>query len=152
MNTALKKTIAHWGFLSPYTHVPRNDAEYEKLSGFLEELMDASRHAKKDDHVTSLLKLVAKNIEEYEAHRFPTESASPLQVLEFLMEEHGLLQSDLPEIGGQSLVSKILSGERQLTVEHIQKLSKRFGVSPSVFIEGSGGYRNRRSGNYIFLI
>ena len=137
MNTALKKTIEHWGYLSPYTHIPRNDAEYEKLLNFVEELMATSRHVKKDERVTSLLKLVAKNIEEYEAHRFPTKSASPIEMLEFLMEEHGLGQSDLPEIGSQSLVSKILSGERQLTVEHIQKLSKRFGVSSSVFIEDS---------------
>lgn len=137
MNKALKQTIEHWGYLTPYTHVPHNDAEYEKLLNFVEELMEISRHVKKDERVTSLLKLVAKNIEEYETHRFPTKQVSPLEMLEFLMEEHGLGQSDLPEIGSQSLVSKVLSGERHLTVEHIQKLSKRFGVSPSVFIEGS---------------
>ncbi len=136
MNTALKKIIQHWGYLSPYARVPHNDAEYEKLLNFAENLMEVSRHVKKDERVTSLLKLVARNIEEYEAHRFPEKNMSPIDVLEFLMEEHGLGQSDLPEIGGQSLVSKILSGERKLTVEHIQKLSKRFGVSSSVFIEG----------------
>ena len=111
--------------------------ENEKLLNFVEELMEVSRHVKKYERVTSLLKLVAKNIEEYEAHRYPAKPLSPIDILEFLMEEHGLGQSDLPEIGGQSLVSKILSGERKLTVEHIQKLSKRFGVSSSVFIEGS---------------
>ena len=35
------------------------------------------------------------------------------------MEEHGLEQGDLPEIGSQSLVSKILSCERQPTRDHI---------------------------------
>jgi len=50
------------------------------------------------------------------------------------MNEHGLSQNDLPEIGSQSLVSKILSGERKLTVEHIQQLSNRFGVSTFLFI------------------
>ena len=99
--------------------------------------MEISRHVKKDERVASLLKMVAKNIEEYETRRFPTKQVSPLEMLEFLMEEHGLGQNDLPEIGSQSLVSKILSGERQLTVEHIQKLSKRFEVSSSVFIEDS---------------
>jgi len=49
------------------------------------------------------------------------------------MDEHSLGQGDLPEIGSQSLVSKILNGERQLTLEHIRSLSKRFGVSPTVF-------------------
>ena len=43
-------------------------------------------------------------------------------------------QKDLPEIGSQSLVSKILNGERKLTVSHINHLAKRFGVSPLVFM------------------
>lgn len=136
MNIALKKTIEHWGHLLPYTHIPRNESEYEHLLEFAEKLMEISRR-KKDERVISLLKLITKNIEEYETHRYPQKLASPLEVLEFLMEEHGLGQGDLPEIGSQSLVSKILSGERHLTVEHIQKLSKRFGVSSSVFIESS---------------
>ena len=58
---------------------------------------------------------------------------SAVEVLKVLMEDHGLGQGDLPEIGSQSLVSKILSNERQLTKEHIEKLSKRFHVSPAVF-------------------
>lgn len=137
MNAALKKTIEHWSYLQPYMHIPHNDAEYEKLLNFVEMLMKVSR-IKKDERLASLLRLVAKNIEEYETHRYLAKSVTPIDMLEFLMEEHGLGQSDLPEIGSQSLVSKILNGERQLTVEHIQKLSKRFGVSPSVFISRTG--------------
>lgn len=136
MNRALEKAIEHWGYLLPYAHIPRNESDYEKLLDFVEKLMQVSRQTK-DERVSSLLRLVAKNIEEYENRRFPAKQVSPLEILEFLMEEHSLGQGDLPEIGSQSLVSKILSGERQLTVEHIQKLSKRFGVSSAVFIEGS---------------
>ena len=134
MNRTLQNTIKHWGYLLPYTHTPRNNSEYEKLLNVVEKLMQISRESK-DERVTSLLRLISKNLEEYEARRFPSKPVSPLEMLEFLMEEHGLGQGDLPEIGSQSLVSKVLNGERQLTVEHIQKLSKRFGVSPSVFIE-----------------
>ena len=132
MKAAIQQTIKHWGYLVPYITVPRNKAEYDKLLAFVDKLMVVSRHTK-DDRVTSLLTLVAKNIEAYETRRFPPKSLSPIEMLEFLMEEHGLGQGDLPEIGSQSLVSKILSGERQLTVDHIRHLSKRFGVSPSVF-------------------
>jgi HTH-type transcriptional regulator/antitoxin HigA len=70
----------------------------------------------------------------YESRRYLTKSLSPIEMLAYLMGEHGLEQGNLPEIGGQSLVSKILSGERKLTVEHIRKLAKRFGVSPAVFV------------------
>lgn len=97
--------------------------------------MALARQKKDDEAITTLLELVAKNIAEYESCHYPTPVTTPIEMLEFLMEQHGLEQKDLPEIGSQSLVSKILSGERKLTVEHIKKLSKRFHVSPAVFIE-----------------
>jgi HTH-type transcriptional regulator/antitoxin HigA len=132
MNIATRETINHWGHLLPYTHIPRNENEYIKLLDFVEELMEISRH-KKDERVTSLLRLVAQNIETYESHRYLKKSLTPIEMLAYLMDEHDLGQGDLPEIGSQSLVSKILSGERKLTVDHIKKLAKRFNVSPSVF-------------------
>ncbi|PKE29933.1 transcriptional regulator [Rahnella sp. AA] len=56
-------------------------------------------------------------------------------VLATLMDQYGLKQSDFAdEIGGKSLVSRILRGERKLTVEHIGKLAARFGISPALFI------------------
>ena len=135
MSAAIKQTISHWGHIFPYTHIPRTEAEYEKLLQFVDELMEVSRQQKNDEHVTSLLKLIAKNIEEYETKRFPSKAVSPIEILKFLMDAHDLGQNDFPEIGGQSLVSKILSGERFLTVDHIKYLAKRFGVSPVVFID-----------------
>ncbi|MBV9576927.1 MAG: helix-turn-helix domain-containing protein [Gammaproteobacteria bacterium] len=135
MTTAmLKQTIKYWSYLLPYTHVPRNKEEYERLLCFVDQLMHLLRQ-KKDEKVVALLELVAKNIEEYESKHYPTYIATPIEMLEFLMEQHELEQGDLAEIGSQSLVSKILSGERKLTVEHIKKLSKRFNISPAVFIE-----------------
>ena len=50
------------------------------------------------------------------------------------MDEHGLSQSDLPEVGSQGVVSEILRGRRQINVRQVRALSERFGVSPAVFI------------------
>jgi HTH-type transcriptional regulator/antitoxin HigA len=50
------------------------------------------------------------------------------------MEQHGLRQADLPEIGSQGVVSEILSGRRELNLRQIRALSERFGVSPATFI------------------
>ncbi|MDT4865489.1 Antitoxin HigA [compost metagenome] len=50
------------------------------------------------------------------------------------MQEHGLNQSDLPEIGAQSVVSEILKGKRQLNIRHIRALAARFGVPAEVFV------------------
>jgi HTH-type transcriptional regulator/antitoxin HigA len=129
---AIRQTIKHWEHVVPYAHIPRNEKEYEKLMAFVDELMDWSRHHK-DEHATSLLSLIASNIEAYENQHYPTKKVSSVEMLKFLMDEHDLGQGDLPEIGSQSLVSKILNGERQLTLEHIRYFSKRFGVSPAVF-------------------
>lgn len=133
MNT-VQKTIKHWDYLFPYAHVPKNEHEYETMVGFIGNLMQLSRQ-QKDERITTLLKLVATNIEIYEQQRYLTKTSSPIEALKFLMEVHGIEQGDLPEIGSQPLVSKILSGERQLTVEHIKALSKRFNVSPTLFIK-----------------
>ena len=48
--------------------------------------------------------------------------------LAFLMEQHGLRQSDLPEVGAQSVVSAVLSGKRELNLRQTQALARRFGV------------------------
>jgi antitoxin component HigA of HigAB toxin-antitoxin module len=45
---------------------------------------------------------------------------NPIDALNALMEEHGLKQSDLSEIGSQGVVSGILFGKRQLNVRQIQ--------------------------------
>lgn len=76
-------------------------------------------------------------IEQYEKKEFPIGSATPEEVLAFLMEQHDLGQYDLAkELGGQPVVSHILGGKRKLTREHIERLSKRFGVTPATFYPG----------------
>lgn len=54
--------------------------------------------------------------------------------LRLLMDEHDLTQSDLPEVGSAEMLSEILCGKRELNARQIRALSKRFGVSPSVFV------------------
>lgn len=51
----------------------------------------------------------------------------------YLIQEDGLSQSDLLEVGTQSVISEIPGGKRQLNVRHIRALSDRFGVSADVF-------------------
>ena len=56
------------------------------------------------------------------------------KVLVELMEANNLKQKDLePLLGSESVVSEVLRGKRELNKHHIERLSKRFGVSPAVF-------------------
>ena len=61
-------------------------------------------------------------------------SCSGADMLRFLMDEHALTQSDLPEVGSQGVVSEILNAKRELNVRQIRALAKRFHVSPAVFV------------------
>jgi HTH-type transcriptional regulator/antitoxin HigA len=55
-------------------------------------------------------------------------------VLRFLLDRHGLKQRDIAaDLGGESVVSEVLSGKRKLNAAHIEQLSRRFNVSPAVF-------------------
>ena len=77
-------------------------------------------------------------VEAYEKVQFPKvgKKVKGEQVLEYLMKEHKLKQIDLKkELGGQSVVSEILSGKRKLNTNQIEALAKRFGVSPALFYD-----------------
>ena len=47
----------------------------------------------------------------------------------------GTKQSDLPEVGPQSVVSEVLSGKRKLNVRQVSALAKRFRLPADVFIQ-----------------
>jgi len=64
----------------------------------------------------------------------PIPEASGPEVLEYLMEEHGLKPEDLPELGEAQAVRAVLAGGRDLHVGEIRALAERFRVSPAVFI------------------
>ena len=112
----------------------RSDAELERYTEALFELTALAKPTAAQMEAINLLSLL---VEKYEAERFPMAASSPIEVLKFLMEQNGLQQRDLmEELGSESNVSLILSGKRNLTVPHVQKLSRRFGVPASVFLEG----------------
>ena len=64
-----------------------------------------------------------------EAEELPVDIA----LLKTLINQYKLTGSDLPEIGGKSMVSKVLKGKRPLSRSAIEQLSLRFGLRPSLF-------------------
>jgi len=88
-----------------------------------------------DEGINIYLKILSDLISVYENEKFKSSTISGKEMLSYLMELQGLNQSDLAkELGGQPIVSKILKGERELNLRQIKALSKRFKVSPEVFI------------------
>ena len=105
-----------------------NEAQYEQALAFVETVFDDVA-ADPVHPLDGLVGLLADRIREYEdrVHPWP-DTSTPATVLASLMEEHGLKQSDLPEIGAQSVVSAVLAGKRQLNLRQVKALAKRFSV------------------------
>jgi HTH-type transcriptional regulator/antitoxin HigA len=73
---------------------------------------------------------------EYEKTHYPLPDIHGVELLKVMMEELNIRQKDLvPIFKTESIVSAVLSGQRKLTVTHIQKLADFFHVSPAVFFE-----------------
>ncbi|MGC2285215.1 MAG: hypothetical protein WA542_08205 [Candidatus Acidiferrum sp.] len=112
--------------------VIRTEKENEAYTEILYELDQRSKRLSAAEK--ELAELLTLLIEDFEEKRYRLPRTKPVDVVRFLMEQHGLLQKDLVDVfGTRSIVSEVLSGKRELNKEHIARLSARFHVSPEVF-------------------
>ena len=105
------------------------DLAVERLNSLIDEVGTDEQHP-----LYSLLDTLGAVLHAWEEQHHPMPKPGGVELLQFLMEEHHLTQSDLPEVGSQGVVSEILAGKRELNVRQIRALSERFSVSPSVFV------------------
>lgn len=113
--------------------VIRSEPENERYIAMLEKLdRRGTRMSAAERRMAELLTLL---IEDFEEKHYALKPASPLEALGELMLANQLKQKDLVDIfGTPSIVSEVLHGKRQLTTEHIRRLSRRFHVSPELFL------------------
>ena len=140
-NDFLKRAVSFAEEVDPYTHV-KNEATYEKALEIVNKLMDIAP----DDPTStlnSIISSIAKSISAYEEtledlqafEKAVSDMPADISMLRLLMDQHELNGTDFPEIGDKTLVSKILKGDRNLTKDHIVKLSERFDISPALFFD-----------------
>ncbi|MCP3684284.1 MAG: transcriptional regulator [bacterium] len=122
------------GFL---VHI-KNEEEYKQALSLMDELIEEYIVYK------HLIEILSNSIEEWENSSIEftefncqiKQMDSGVAVLRTLMEQYDLKTTDFKdEIGGKSMVSMILSGSRELSRNHIQALSNRFHISPSIFFK-----------------
>jgi len=106
------------------------DAAVERLNALVDEVGDNPQ-----DPRYRLIETLGVLIKAYDREHHSLPAASGVEVVRFLMEQHGLKQTDLPEIGSQGVVSEVLTGKRKLNVRQVHALAKRFGVEPGVFLD-----------------
>jgi len=111
--------------------VIQSEKENDRYMKMLLGLEQKNTLTREEKDLADLLTLL---IEDFEEKHYQLPKASPIEVIIFLMDQHGLKQKDLTDVfGTPSIVSEVLNGKRDLNKEHITRLSKRFRVSPELF-------------------
>jgi len=137
MTQLLERTTNYWHLVEPALSVPRSEIDYQRTVAWLDELLeivgDNNNHP-----LAGLMDTLANLVEVYEDEHYPVADVSTKEVLQSILEEHGLSKTDFPEIGSEQTISEILTGQRSLQEPQILALSERFQVSPAVFRQPSG--------------
>jgi HTH-type transcriptional regulator / antitoxin HigA len=125
-------------FLAITKHVPlrpiRSAADYNRAVASLNALLDAGA-ADEAHPLADLAATLGELIGDYDAVHYLGAGVAPNRMLRFLMDQHGLKQTDLAtEIGSQRVVSEILSGKRDLNLRQMRDLARRFAVPVAAFI------------------
>jgi len=113
-----------------------DNVHYENTLEMIDRIMAFGKLTKGQSlYLETLVQLVGV----YEAahHAIDTSDISGIESLKHLLKESRMNASDLARLLGihASMGSKILKGERSLTIDHLRLLSTRFKVSPGLFID-----------------
>ena len=132
MSVSAKELQDKWASMRRILTI-RSEREYDRavkrFNTLLDEVGTNERHP-----LYGLLDTLGTLIHAYEEKHFEMPEPSGPEMLRYFMEEHGLRQSDLPEVGSPRAVGEILRGKRELNATQIRALASRFHVSPAVFI------------------
>ena len=134
---ALKEESVHLFNEYPFLTSIRDVQGYEQALELVEELLED------DIKYEALINLLTDTIEKWESqselfidfNQRQDEMDQGIATLKVIMDQYHLGTDDFhDEIGKKSYVSQILNGKRNLTLNHIKGLSRRFGVPGSLFL------------------
>lgn len=127
--------VKHFNAIQKYVPLRpiRTEADYDTAVASLNSLLDAG--AGNETHpLADLAATVGELVGDYDDAHYPARQMSAVDMLRHLMDEHGIKQADLPEIGSQGVVSEVLRGRRELNLRQVRALAKRFAVPAAVFL------------------
>lgn len=117
--------------------VIKTEEDYLAALKELERLM--SLHPKLGSEDSDRLELLSLLLEKYEQERFPIELPDPVSAIKFVMEQRGLIHSDLEKyLGSRGRVSEILAGKRPLSKRMMRALHEGLGIPAEVLLNEPG--------------
>lgn len=103
----------------------RTQTDYEQALQRLDSLMDAQTGTSEFDE----LEILSLLVENYELKHYAINLPNPISAIKFRMEQENLQQKDLiPILGDRAIVSKVLNGQRRLTVNMIKNLHTKLNI------------------------
>ena len=88
------------------------------------------------------LELLSILAERYEDEHYPIAVSDPIEAIRFRMDQMNLRQKDIsPLFGGETRVSEVLNGKRQLTLKMITMLNSYLDIPLESLIQGNKSYK-----------
>jgi antitoxin component HigA of HigAB toxin-antitoxin module len=132
---SIQQTLTTWAKLHQTVHPPETEQQYAALLEFVNTLTNEKDIS--TEPVQSLFLLACQYLKTWEDNNEPpVPDSSPLEHLRALMTERGTSQYQLQKAGvaKQPVISRVLSGERQISKELAKKLSAFFQVPYKIFL------------------
>lgn len=111
-----------------------DEVHYENTVEMIDRLMASGKLTKGQK---SYLETLVQLVQAYEAAHHAIEAPKGIDTLKHLLDENGMSASALARLLGvhASMGSKILNGERALTVDHLKLLAAKFNVRADTFMD-----------------
>ena len=111
-----------------------NESEYDRVVALMNKLAVIPEDRIKPEQ-ERLLDLLTLLVEAYDEEHYRIPDAAPHEIIQYLMQEHGLRNKDLePALGSRGVTSEVVSGRRKPSKTQIKKLAEFFQVAPEFFI------------------
>ncbi len=109
----------------------KNDADFQATQKVIDSLLDKSELTADEEEYLHLLGTL---ISEYEQTLQPIPDIYGVELLQVLIQERGLTQTDLiPIFGSEDVLFNIINQNQKLSLEQIEKLSDCLQISPRAF-------------------
>lgn len=99
----------------------------------VEKIMDKGENLSPEEE--KILKLFTNLIADFESRYYHPREATPLEVLQHLMQSRDVKQTHLWGVfGSKGIASEVLSGKRSISKTHAKALAEYFHVPADLFI------------------
>ena len=121
------------------TKILKTEQEYNEACEKIYSIINSSEKAIEPDSIIGEeLDLLSLLVEKYEQEHHHLDSPDPIQAILFRMEQMNLKQKEIaPLFGGETRVSEVLHGKRNLTLKMITLLNRYLGIPLESLMNGN---------------